>query len=140
MFMASPERRSSLPIGKLTQPIDSVVYRATPQAALTYAEQSIPRPGELPPQTYGVESTAAARSRIAWRMTSDASGGGAAASGAGCSTTGAGGGGAAGAFGPFGSARNESKDARMTGASAAQLSSAVTARMTRRRSVSRATK
>ena len=28
MFMASPERSSSFAIGKLTQPIDSVVYRA----------------------------------------------------------------------------------------------------------------
>src|SRR5437867_96619 len=114
-FIASPERSSSFAIGKLTQPIDSVVYRATPQAALTYAEQSIPRPGVLPPHTYGVDSIEAARSRIDCRIARDASGGAAGASATGCSTTGGGGGGAAGAFGPFGSARKESKDARMTG-------------------------
>src|SRR5207245_5145832 len=110
-FIASPGRRSFLVIGALTQPSASVVYRATPQAALTYAEQSMPRPGALPPQTYGVDSIDAARSRIVWRSASDGSAGsgsaGPGSAGAGRTTSGAG---AAGAFGPFGSARSESSD------------------------------
>src|SRR5256885_3657120 len=130
-FIASPGRRSLFAIGALTQPRDSVVYRATPQAALTYAEQSIPRPGVLPPQTYGVDSIAAARSRIACRTASDGSvdwGSADGSAGPGRTTTTSGGVGAAGAFGPFGSARSESSDARTIGPSVAQSSSPVTAR------------
>src|SRR5438067_13315269 len=103
-FIASPGRRSLFAIGALTQPRDSVVYRATPQAALTYAEQSMPRPGVLPPQTYGVDSIDAARSKIACRRTSDGSvdSGSAGAGAAGTGRTTSAGAGAAGAFGPFG--------------------------------------
>src|SRR5438067_4308458 len=142
-FIASPGRRSLFAIAALTQPRDSVVYRATPQAALTYAEQSIPRPGVLPPQTYGVDSIDAARSRIACRSASDGSFDwgsarpGSAVPGRTSTSSGAG---AAGAFGPFGSARSESSDARTIGPSVAQSSSTVTARAANRRSVPPATK
>src|SRR5207244_4293816 len=98
--------------------------------------------GALPPQTYGVDSIDAARSRIVWRSASDGSfdWGSAGAGAAGPCRTISDGAGTAGAFGPFGSARSESSDARTIGPSVAQSSSAVTARAASRRSVSRATK
>src|SRR3981189_2350243 len=63
---ASPACSSSLAMGWATLESVSVVWRLTPQALLTKAEQSRPV-ADVPPQTYGMFRSFSAEARISER-------------------------------------------------------------------------